>query len=346
MKQYSFHMICHRILFTGLFLLSAALMPACSAGKEKEAKTDPPSKTFKVLDYLVKISGKKTLLGIHNREPNATPAVWTEKVHTVTGKYPGLWSGDFLFQADNINNRQTMIDEAARQWKKGAVVNIMWHACNPALAQPCGWDDQGVKSKLSNEQWQELITDGTPLNGKWKKMMDEVSVYLQQLEDKGVEVLWRPLHEMNQGVFWWGGRPGPQGTAKLWQITHDYMTKIKGLSNLIWVWDIQDFKTLASDAETYHPGKAYFDMLALDVYDDGSGYSKEKYDIIVKASGGKPIAIGECQRYPTAAQLKAQPLWTFFMGWSELTFEHNSATDIQALAISENIVTLDQMPGW
>ncbi len=35
-------------------------------------------------------------------------------------------------------------------------------------------------------------------------MMDEVSVHLDWLQDNGVEVLWRPLHEMNQGVFWWG----------------------------------------------------------------------------------------------------------------------------------------------
>jgi hypothetical protein len=26
---------------------------------------------------------------------------------------------------------------------------------------------------------------------------------------------------MNQGEFWWGGRPGPQGTLRPYQITHD-----------------------------------------------------------------------------------------------------------------------------
>ncbi|CAL1518816.1 glycosyl hydrolase [Chitinophaga sp. MM2321] len=343
MKQMSFYTL----------LFSAVLsMAACS--KSNNTTTTPPEKKdtvintgFKTLDYLYSISGKKTLSGIHNREPNATPARWTEEIKNTTGKYPALWSGDFLFQADNINNRQIMIDEAVRQWNKGAVINLMWHACNPANTQPCGWDDgKGVQSRLTNEQWTELCTDGTVLNGKWKVMMDEVCVYLQQLEDKGVEVLWRPLHEMNQGVFWWGGRSGPDGTRKLWQLMRDYMTKTKGLSNLIWVWDIQDFPSLANDVSGYNPGAAYFDMVALDIYDDGSGYSQSKYEAMVKAAAGKPMAIGECQRLPTAAELRNQSRWVFFMGWSELTFSKNSTAEINNLYSADNIITLDKMPGW
>jgi mannan endo-1,4-beta-mannosidase len=308
-------------------------------------KLKGPTK-FKTLNYLYAISGKYTISGIHNREPNATPAKWTDTVQLATGKTPGLWSGDFLFQEENIANRQTMINEAVVQWKKGSVVNIMWHACNPALAQPCGWNKQGVLSKLTDEQWKELLTDGSAINVRWKTMMDEIAGYLQQLKDKKVEVLFRPLHEMNQGVFWWGGRPGAAGTRKLYQLTHDYFTKVKKLDNLIWVWDIQDFKNLAKDAEDYNPGADYWDVAALDIYDDKSGFSDEKYQIMVKAAGNKPIAIGECQKYPTAEVLKKQPKWTFFMGWSELVFKYNSVPEIRGLIEAPNVVSLDEMKGW
>jgi len=44
-------------------------------------------------------------------------------------------------------------------------------------------------SHLSDEQWTDLITDGTPLNSSWKNRMDKIAVYLQDLEDSGVEVL-------------------------------------------------------------------------------------------------------------------------------------------------------------
>lgn len=306
-----------------------------------------PKKTgFKTLDYLYSISGKKTLSGIHNREPNATPAKWTNEVYAKTGKYPGLWSGDFLFQADNINNRQVMINEAKNQWKKGAVVNIMWHACNPALAEPCGWDDgKGVLSSMSDAQFNDLLTDGTEVNKKWKKMMDDISVYLQQLEDDGVEVLFRPLHEMNQGKFWWGGRPGANGTAKLYRLTHDYMKNTKGLSNLIWVWNMQDFGSLTNDLTSYNPGNEYWDVAALDVY-DGSGYTAAKYKAMVDIANGKPIAIGECEKLPTRQELLEQPKWTFFMGWSELTFSKNTEAEIKTLHTASNVITLDQMTGW
>ncbi|MEJ7560395.1 MAG: glycosyl hydrolase [Pedobacter sp.] len=304
------------------------------------ASSQPKISPLKVLS---RISGKQSLFGIHNREPNRKPAAWTEEVFKQTGKYPALWSGDFLFQQDNIANRQSMIDEAIRQAGKGAIINIMWHACNPTLVQPCGWDKNGVLSKLTDAQWAELIKDGTVINSRWKGMMDEVAAYLQQLKDRKIMVLFRPLHEMNQPVFWWGGRPGALGTRKLYQLTHDYFVKKRGLTNLIWVWDIQDFPTLAEDAIAYNPGNKYWDVAALDIYDDKTGFSREKYDVMVKAGAGKPIAIGECQKLPSSELLKAQPKWTFFMGWSELTFKFNTREEITTLIKADNVISLDEM---
>jgi mannan endo-1,4-beta-mannosidase len=301
------------------------------------------SQTQQPLKVLHKFAGKQTLFGIHNREPNRKPAAWTEEVFKFTGKYPALWSGDFLFQQDNIANRQSMIDEAIRQSAKGALVNIMWHACNPALTQPCGWDKKGVLSKLTDAQWTSLITDGTDINLRWKSMMDEIAVYLQQLEDKKIPVLFRPLHEMNQSVFWWGGRPGANGTRRLYQLTHDYFVKTKGLRNLFWVWDIQDFATLAKDVINYNPGNRYWDVAALDIYDDKTGFSDDKYNTMVKVGAGKPIAIGECQKLPTAELLKRQPKWSFFMGWSELTFKFNTNEEINSLIHAENVVSLEEL---
>lgn len=280
---------------------------------------------------------------MHNREPNSNPIRWTNEVFKITGKYPSLWSGDFLFQQDNIANRQIMIDEAIKQSAKGAIINLMWHACNPALTQPCDWNDKGVLSKLTEDQWVDLVTEGTIINKKWKSMMDEVAIYLQQLKDKKITVLFRPLHEMNQKVFWWGGRPGVNGTRRLYQLTHDYFLKTKKLTNLIWVWDIQDFSTLEQDAIDYNPGNNYWDVAALDIYDDRTGFSQDKYDIMLKAAGRKPIAIGECQKLPTSDVLIKQPKWAFFMGWSELTFKFNTNDEINSLIHSENVISLEAL---
>ena len=234
-----------------------------------------------------------------------------------------------------------MIHEAKRQWEMGAVINLMWHACPPDEGEPCGWDPGLLNAQLDDNQWKELLTDGTPLNLTWKKRMDEIAVYLQYLEDNKVEVLFRPLHEMNQGKFWWGGRPGPDGTALLYRIIHDYFAITKGLSNIVWVWDMQD---LSRDFEAYNPGNEYWDVFGFDVYDNG--YDISWYNYILPIVGNKPMAIGECAKLPTPAVLTSQPRWVFFMPWAELVKESNSIEKIIEIYNHPNIITLDEMPGW
>jgi len=302
---------------------------------------------FKSLNYLYSVSGIKTISGIHNREPNLIPSLWTDSITLKSGKTPGLWSGDFLFLKDDIEARWSMIHEAEKAWKKGSLVNIMWHTCSPAFPEPCAWNKSGVLDHLSDEEWTSLITDGDSMNTIWKKRMDEIALYLQYLKEKNVEVMFRPFHEMNQPVFWWAGRKGVHGTAKLYQLTHDYLKYTKGLTNLIWIWDVQDFKTLDSDLTDFNPGNEYWDILALDMYSsDGTNYTAAKYNACLKAAGGKPIAIGECQLLPTSAELLEQPKWVFFMSWAELTVKHNTIPQIKELYGASNVVTLDEMPGW
>ncbi|MGI4870910.1 MAG: discoidin domain-containing protein [Janthinobacterium lividum] len=319
----------------------ALLVAAVLHGSAAWAQT-----AYKSLNYLYGITGSKTASGIHNREPNSAPATWTNRVNTTTGQYPALWSGDFLFSTDDVANRQTMINEAKAQWARGSLINIMFHACPPTQAEPCQWQG-GVVSSLTNTQWQQLITDGTQLNNNWKARLDVLAGYLQDLKNNGVEVYFRPLHEMNQGQFWWAGRTGANGTAKLFQLTHDYLRNTKGLTNLIWVWDLQDFSSLSSDLTAYNPGSGYWDILAMDMYSsDGQGYTTAKYTAMVNAAGGKPVVIGECDVLPTPSLLAAQPKWGFFMGWSELVFNKNSTAAIQQTYGASNVVTQNEMPGW
>lgn len=296
---------------------------------------------LRVLKYLNEISGQQTIAGQHNKEPNADPDKWTQFIKETTGKYPALWSGDFLFQQNNIDERWTMIHEAKKQWEMGAIINLMWHACPPDEGEPCGWDPGLLNAQLDDAQWENLITDGKPLNLVWKERMDEIAVYLQYLEDIDVEVLFRPFHEMNQAKFWWGGRPGSGGTAELYRLTHDYFTNTKKLSNLIWVWDMQD---LSRDFANYNPGDEYWDIFGFDVY--GTGYDRSWYSYILPIVGEKPMAIGECSILPSAEMLTDQPRWIFFMPWAELVKEMNSTKEIKALYDNSRIITLDEMPGW
>jgi mannan endo-1,4-beta-mannosidase len=296
---------------------------------------------FKSLNYLYSISGNHIIAGQHNDQKDGTGVTtYTNKVQAITGKYPALWSGDFLFHGD-AQLRWDVTYEAERQWNAGAVINLMWHACPPTQGAVCQWDG-GLLSHLSDAEWNELITNGTPLNNTWKQRIDEIAVFLQYLEDKGVEVLWRPLHEMNQGSFWWGGRIGASGSRRLYQITRDYMENTKGLTNLIWVWDVQDLSTNYSD---YNPGANYWDVGALDVYGDGFT-NTSYYNALVGQAGSKPIAIGECAGLPGANIFTSQPRWTFFMNWAYTLQQNNTDQYIKDVYADSHVLTRDEMPGW
>ncbi len=288
---------------------------------------------FKTLNYLYGISGTRTAAGQHNREPNAEPAKWTNAIFETTGVYPKLWSGDFLFQKENIDSRWQMILEAERQWNKGAIINIMWHSCSPYFVEPCGWQDAGVLSPMSDEQWEALITPGTQPNQTFYKRLDELAIYLDYLKVKGVEVMFRPFHEMNQGLFWWGGRPGPRGTSEIFRMAHDYLTHAKGLDNLIWVWNIQD---LDFEWAEYNPGEEYWDIMTLDVYDE-AGFTDENYHLMLEIAGDRLIGIGESSKLPTPELLEKQPRWVFFMAWAELVYRDNTKEEIRDLYLAPNV---------
>ena len=280
------------------------------------------------LSYLQSISGQYVLSGQHNRESNTDPLQWTTKVHDITGEYPAIWSGDFLFESDEIGLRQNLVNIAKAQWAAGSLVSLIWHVCPPTTGSSCGWDSNGVLSHLSDAQWTQLTTNGTALNNAWKARLDEIVPYLQQLKDAGIPVLWRFLHEMNDGWSWWGGRPGAAGSAKLYQLSHDYLVGTKGLTNLIWVWNLKD--TDASGYSSYYPGSSYVDVVSLDPWVKNYP-STTDYNTLAGIAGSKPMSLAEVGVLPTAAQLAAQPKWVWFNVWSEYLTSSNSNTTIQNL---------------
>lgn len=306
---------------------------------------------FKTLDYLYSISGKNILSGQHNDQKafhgeSTGAAYWTDEVFEVTGKYPALWGGDLLFHG-NSDMRWEMTYEAEKQWKKGALVNIMWHAVPPNQTEPCNWDG-GVLSSLSTSEWTDLLTEGGTLNTVWKSRIDDIAApHLQYLEDKGVEVLWRPFHEQNQTLFWWNSGTA-ENTKALWRLTHDYMSNVLGLSNLIWSWDVQD---IHSSYAQYNPGEDYFDLAAIDIYSDGFTNLKY-YNALVEQANGKPVAFGECFKLPSSSVMNTQSLMSFFMIWAYGLYEDhtgsptNTVQDIIDAYNNPRVITLDEMPGW
>ncbi|MFI6026762.1 glycoside hydrolase family 26 protein [Amycolatopsis magusensis] len=298
-------------------LAAALLVPA--------AQAFPATSKQQLLDHLRATAGTGVISGQHNKEPASLPSQYTAQVHAITGQYPGLWGGDLMFRAPDVADRQRVIDQAKTEWANGSLVALTWHVCTPTGPSTCEFDG-GVKTRISDEQFGQLVTEGTGLNQAWKRRLDEVVPYLRQLKDAGVPALFRPLHEMNESWNWWGNRPGPDGGAKLYRITRDYLSG-KGLDNLIWVWNVQDNPN--GGWADYYPGDAYADVVSLDVWYKDRPDAGD-YQQMLGIAGQKPLAVAEMGKIPDAGMLTGQPRWSYFMVWSEQLRGNNSNAEIQA----------------
>ncbi|GAA1527537.1 hypothetical protein GCM10009827_050720 [Dactylosporangium maewongense] len=301
------------VVATALATAVTAVVAVVAQPRPQSAEAFPASSRSALIGYLSGISGQYTVTGQHNREPNTDPTKWTRVAQQLTGQTPGLWGGDFLFQSADVSSRQTMVSEAIRQWQGGSLVALTWHMCPPTMGSTCGWDSAGVLSHLSDTQWSQLVTDGTSLNTAFKNRLNEAVPYLRQLQNAGVPVLFRPVHEMNEGWSWWGGRPGANGSRKLFQIVHDFYAA-QSLTNLVWVWNVKDVN-MGSIAD-YWPGPSYVDLATLDMWVKYAP-STSDYQAMLNIAGGKPIALAEVGQVPSVALLQAQPRWTYFMVWAE-----------------------------
>ncbi len=275
-----------------------------------------------LLKTLCAVSGKGTLSGQHNF-PNQRSQD-TDKVFAATGKYPAIWGSDFGFldgeDKDSILHRDLMIEEAKKQAAAGSIIYLCWHMLRPTEDEPGKAGENGrpseswrgsVQAKLTDEQWLELITSDSPLHQRWEKYMDTAAGYLKQLQVAHIPVLWRPMHENNGGFFWWGGRPGPSGTAQLYRELYYRMVNVHHLNNLIWVWN-QNGPAPFGEFHQFFPGQNFADVVS---YDNYRSLDDKYYWEILDLANGKPIALGEVGTPPSAEVLKAQPRWVWFMDW-------------------------------
>lgn len=287
----------------------------------------------RLLKTICALSGKFLLSGQHNfpnhlsRHSDATAAN--------AGRYPYIWGSDFGFTGgddkDSILGREAMIEEAKKQFAAGSIITLMWHAVRPTEDEPVppgsGWKGS-VQAKLTDDQWAALTTPGTELNRRWLAQLDVVAGHLKKLQEAKIPVLWRPYHENNGTWFWWGGRPGEKGFQALYRMTFDRLVNFHRLDNLVWVWNANapNGKN-AGPYYDYYPGTQYVDILAADVY---GKFEQSHHDDLAELAQGKPIALGEIGAPPPAEALKTQPLWTWFMGWSDI-FDRRMTDNHKAL---------------
>ena len=323
------------------WIMTTAIVLSCAGWAQTAPEPVNPHATPEaraLLAYLDSISGNATIAGQHNY-PNVG-ARWTDMAYDLTAKYPGLFGGDFGFSGgedkDSVLSRPAMIAEAERQYRNGAVVTLTWHEVRPTDDEPVTFKGS-VQGHLTDAEWKELLTPGSPLNLRWQAQVDVIAGYLKQLQDAHVPVLFRPYHEMSGNWFWWGGRPGRDGSQALYRQIYDRFVNVHHLNNLLWVWNVNAPNGgNAGPIEDYYPGAQYADLVTMDVYGE---FREKYYTSILALAGGKPIALAEVGGLPSPEVLAKQPRWTYFMCWSEFIQEHNPVDLVNAVYHAPMVLT-------
>ncbi|MDB5006324.1 MAG: mannan endo,4-beta-mannosidase [Mucilaginibacter sp.] len=283
----------------------------------------------KTLNFLYNIKGKYILSGQQNY--NSDLNVFSDSAKIIAGKYPAVWGSDFINWGDKDLGPQ-IVNEAIKKSREGYLITLMWHEGKPTDEPPYSFE-KNVKGKMTDAEWNELVTPGTALNKRWLAQIDVIAGYLKQLKTAGVTVLWRPYHEMNGVWFWWGNRKGENGIAKLWKMMYDRYTNYHHLNNLVWVWGANGLRDIpfdeAYDYKDYYPGAAYVDVLGADVYH--FDYEQDDYEALLKLANGKPIALTETGELPNPEILKVQPQWTWFMVWTSWLWTDNTHNRVKQI---------------
>ncbi len=206
-------------------------------------------------------------LGHSNFDPRRSYNRNVGRLSTVTGKLPALLAVDYGYDAfpDDFAPTNLLL---RRHYQRLGLVSISMHPPNP-------WH-QSESHDLRIDDLRRLLDSDEPAHRHWMMTLDHVAQGLSELQDAGVVVLWRPLHEMNGGWFWWGARQEDNGRwvsrdefVALWRHMHEYFTQQKQLDNLLWVYSaaVQN-NAHHRPADYYYPGHEYVDVVGLDWYDD------------------------------------------------------------------------------
>jgi len=364
------------LLFITYYLLFF-LLGACSGGPAKgpvnplknvpfpRTAIDPSPNKKRLLNYLADVYGKYIISGQMDTAWTSNSSMdMIARVFADTGKYPALKGFDLI----NLPYGKSQIDEAIEWWEGKNKMNGVTPA---AQLLPDKQDIHGIIAfcwhwrvgetkeystnktfffipwnngtlDTSNEYFTSIIND-----------LDKVAAFLQILKDQDIPVLWRPLHEASGRWFWWGAG-GPEPYIALWEYMYDYFTYVKGLNNLIWVWN--------GDDAAWLPDPATVDIVGRDLYTNSYSSQKPEFEKAraMVPGGNRMIALTENGRIPDPDEcIKDEAMWLWFMTWNDRSRSvqgetnkenfwtgefHNSQTHKKKVYNHPAVITLDKLP--
>jgi mannan endo-1,4-beta-mannosidase len=205
-----------------------------------------------------------------------------EELHAVSGKWVGIMSVEYEFGREfGAGELSSANRRLSAYWQAGGLILIGWSPANPWGPDPQNaWRD--VEHHYPGADLHALLPGGAK-RIRWLRSLDRIAAALRELRDAGVVVLWRPMQEMNNPVYWWAKESlsdTHEVYGEVWRDMFNYFTCVKGLDNLLWAF--APISTRAYSSFPY-PGDAYVDVVAgtagdnelnIPGYDDMLSYDK------------------------------------------------------------------------
>jgi mannan endo-1,4-beta-mannosidase len=312
-----------------------------------------------VLNYLESVYGKKTIAALNGLSD-------VSGVQEAAGKEPAIVGFDLSgwnsppWGASYRQVVQRSVDSVKSWSARGGIVTMQCHWIHPSNPDGSAWiGPHGKKTPSPPFDFVAALKPGTKANQELMRDLKGHADYLEQLANARVPVLWRPLHEIEGGWFWWTDQEQPENTAALWRYMFDYFTKERKLHNLIWVYASalrcgkgKEGVTNVAMRKRYYPGAQYVDIVGIDVYpSEYIGIGKPQDDtyaasfaVMQQVAPGKMIALAECEAIPNPDKLaKDGPQWLYCLPWWGIGKKH-TAQWAKTTYTHEHFITLDQLP--
>jgi mannan endo-1,4-beta-mannosidase len=291
-----------------IYLLSASLLvlaclPKLASASEKilcNPQATPEAKALYA--YLDSVAGKKIISGQQN-------AKFLDYIRTVTGKAPALMGFDFNGICPS-QKRNTDSTDAAIKWVKeqGGIAQIQWHWISPNGVEDGDFYTKNVKTFKLNEALKDKES------AAYKNLLRDIDLgaaELKKLQDAGVAVLWRPLHEAEGRWFWWGASGG-EACKELYRLIYTRYTQHHKLNNLLWVWTSYG----TTKGENWYPGDDVVDLI---VWDYPKPEDWDRLQVLFGTSN-KVFAMGESGKVPDPSIISTQA-WAYFMTWAYMILD-------------------------
>ncbi|MCM1227134.1 MAG: dockerin type I domain-containing protein [Clostridium sp.] len=257
---------------------------------------------------------------------------------------------------------------------KNGICTASWHINVPTaladytLGEPLDFSKTTYSEKCDFSP-SNAYTEGTIEYEYFQLCIANLAEQLSKLQEAGVPVIFRPLHEAdgnysNGGVSWfWWGKEGPEVYNNLWKFLKNELEEKYDIHNLIWEQNLYAWSDASAE---WYTGDDYVDMVGYDKYNteynrhdgktSGPNLDAESgifWKLNEFVNGNKMVTLPETSTVPSLDNMQIENAgWGYFCPWydeeSSPKFisgdDYQDLEELKKLYQSDYCITLSELP--